>query len=30
MVQKIRAQFTEGLDTSDLRDADEFLRAIGE
>ena len=30
MVQKIRAQFNEGLDTSDVRDADDFLRSIQE
>ena len=30
LVQNIRAQFTEGLDTADLQDADNFLRSIGD
>jgi serine/threonine protein kinase/tetratricopeptide (TPR) repeat protein len=28
LVRKIRAQFTEGLDTRDIRDADDFLRSL--
>ena len=30
LVQKIRAQFSEGLDTRDIRDADEFLLSLDE
>jgi tetratricopeptide (TPR) repeat protein len=29
MLRNIRAQFTEGLDTADIKDADELLRSIG-